>query len=61
MILFKKASKRWFYDEAGLCEDGTTLESDVVILVTSYDDKKKFKPSSKNFRKKGLLTFSNLA
>lgn len=40
-ILFKRASKWWFWSEGIEFEDNTRLEADVVILATGYDGKKK--------------------
>ena len=40
-ILFKRASKWWFWSRGIEFEDKTKLEADVVVLATGYDGKKK--------------------
>lgn len=42
-IVFKKASKWWFWDGGIEFEDNTKLNADVVILATGFDGKKKLK------------------
>lgn len=42
-IVFKRASKWWFWKGGLEFEDNTKLEADVVILCTGYDGKKKLK------------------
>ncbi|KAA8523359.1 hypothetical protein F0562_009782 [Nyssa sinensis] len=42
-ILFKRASKWWFWEGGIEFEDNTRLEADVVVLATGYDGKKKLK------------------
>ncbi|KAK3001918.1 hypothetical protein RJ639_021157 [Escallonia herrerae] len=42
-ILFKRASKWWFYEGGVQFDDNTKLEADVVVLATGYDGKKKLK------------------
>ena len=40
-ILFKRASKWWFWNGGLEFEDNTKLEADVVLLASGYDGKKK--------------------
>lgn len=40
-IVFKKASKWWFWEGGIEFEDNTKVEADVVILCTGFDGKKK--------------------
>ncbi|XVF35240.1 hypothetical protein REPUB_Repub18cG0128500 [Reevesia pubescens] len=40
-ILFKRASKWWFWNGGIEFEDNTKLEADVVLLASGYDGKKK--------------------
>ncbi|XP_044464892.1 probable flavin-containing monooxygenase 1 [Mangifera indica] len=42
-IVFKRASKWWFWEGGIEFEDNTKLEADVVIFATGYDGKKKLK------------------
>lgn len=42
-IVFKKASKWWFWNGGIEFEDNTKLNADVVILATGFDGKKKLK------------------
>ncbi|TKY54385.1 flavin-containing monooxygenase 1 [Spatholobus suberectus] len=42
-IVFKKASKWWFWNGGIEFEDNTKLEADVVVLATGFDGKKKLK------------------
>ncbi|XP_027368736.1 probable flavin-containing monooxygenase 1 [Abrus precatorius] len=42
-IVFKKASKWWFWNEGIEFEDNSKLEADVVVLATGFDGKKKLK------------------
>ncbi|XP_061369052.1 probable flavin-containing monooxygenase 1 [Gastrolobium bilobum] len=42
-IVFKKASKWWFWSEGVEFEDNSKIEADVVILATGFDGKKKLK------------------
>lgn len=40
-ILFKRASKWWFWNGGIEFEDKSRLEADVVLLATGYDGKEK--------------------
>ncbi|KAI4344650.1 hypothetical protein L6164_011849 [Bauhinia variegata] len=42
-ILFKRASKWWFWNGGIEFEDNSKLEADVVVLATGFDGKKKLK------------------
>lgn len=42
-IVFKKASKWWFWNGGIEFEDNTKLNADVVILATGFDGKKKLR------------------
>ena len=42
-IVFKKASKWWFWNGGIELEDNTKLNADVVVLATGFDGKKKLK------------------
>ncbi|KAA8534743.1 hypothetical protein F0562_029815 [Nyssa sinensis] len=42
-IVFKRASKWWFWEGGVEFDDNTRLEADVVVLATGYDGKKKLK------------------
>ncbi|XP_059636157.1 probable flavin-containing monooxygenase 1 [Cornus florida] len=42
-IVFKKASKWWFWEGGVEFEDNTRLEADVVVYATGFDGKKKLK------------------
>lgn len=42
-IVFKRASKWWFWNGGVEFDDNSNLEADVVILATGYDGKKKLK------------------
>ncbi|KAF7837582.1 putative flavin-containing monooxygenase 1 [Senna tora] len=42
-IVFKRASKWWFWNGGIEFEDNTKLEADVVVLATGFDGKKKLK------------------
>ncbi|XP_058109033.1 probable flavin-containing monooxygenase 1 [Magnolia sinica] len=42
-ILFKRASKWWFWEGGIEFEDNTKLEADVVFLATGFDGKRKLK------------------
>ncbi|KAL8093833.1 putative flavin-containing monooxygenase 1 [Apium graveolens] len=42
-ILFKRASRWWFWEGGVEFEDGTRLEADVVFLATGFDGRKKLK------------------
>ncbi|KAJ1418782.1 Flavin monooxygenase FMO [Sesbania bispinosa] len=42
-IVFKKASKWWFWNGGIEFEDNSKLEADVVVLATGFDGKKKLK------------------
>lgn len=42
-IMFKRASKWWFWNGGIQFEDDTKLEADVVVLATGFDGKKKLK------------------
>ncbi|KAK7291780.1 hypothetical protein RIF29_07194 [Crotalaria pallida] len=42
-IVFKKASKWWFWNGGIEFEDSSKLEADVVVLATGFDGKKKLK------------------
>ncbi|RDX78776.1 putative flavin-containing monooxygenase 1, partial [Mucuna pruriens] len=42
-IVFKKASKWWFWNGGIEFEDNTKLKADVVVLATGFDGKKKLK------------------
>ena len=42
-ILFKKASKWWFWNGGIEFEDNSRLEADVVVLATGFDGKRKLK------------------
>ncbi|XP_028759964.1 probable flavin-containing monooxygenase 1 [Neltuma alba] len=42
-IVFKKASRWWFWNGGIEFEDNTKVEADVVILATGFDGKKKIK------------------
>ena len=42
-IIFKRASKWWFWNDGIEFDDNTKIDADVVILATGYDGKKKLK------------------
>ncbi|WJX24523.1 monooxygenase [Trifolium repens] len=42
-IIFKKASKWWFWNGGIEFDDNTKIDADVVLLATGYDGKKKLK------------------
>ncbi|KAF3439727.1 hypothetical protein FNV43_RR18005 [Rhamnella rubrinervis] len=42
-IVFKRASKWWFWNGGIEFDDNTKVEADVVVLATGYDGKKKLK------------------
>lgn len=42
-IIFKRASKFWFWNGGVEFDDNTKIDADVVILATGFDGKKKLK------------------
>lgn len=42
-IMFKRASRWWFWEGGIEFEDNTKLEADVVLLSTGFDGRKKVK------------------
>ena len=42
-IMFKRASKWWFWEKGIEFDDNSKIEADVVVLATGYDGKKKLK------------------